>query len=392
MRARPPVSAAVRLGIALLCSATLGGFLAGCRAHPPAAVAVKDAAADLSPIASASPAPQPTDNRCAQSPASDLDAERDAVARDLAIDPDDPEKLAAAAELYLSRLSASTSHSEIGLLYARRGLEQLERRISAGKKPAKRGSAAPSPRLSPKFTAEQRELFGRLSLLEGEALLDLGQAQNALERIDLALRSSHDATVELHAHYERAVALFELCQLPAAKSGFDAWLVHHASDTSDTVAFVHHHLGLTLELLGDETAARRELAAARQLRPEQFPELLPIEMAEFRKVVDKEVKALPAESRADLKLATLEVSEVPDLRDLTLENPPLSPTLVGLFRGLPVGEEPSEPRTIVLYRRNLLRIVRSREELSKEVHTTLLHELGHLRGADEEDLRERGLE
>ena len=391
MRARAPLTSAVRVGIALLCAITL----LSCRAQEP--VVVVEAARDLG-LRDAAPSPSSIDaqsNRCAAkdgSDASDLDAERDAVARDLAIDPDDPEKLAAAAELYLSRLAASTAHSEIGLLYARRGLEQLERRVAAGKKPANKKGAKASAKLNEKFTKDQRELFGRLLLLEGEALLDLGQAQNALERIELALRTSSDSTVELHAHYERAVALFELCQLAAAKTGFENWLAHHQSDTSDTVAFVHHHLGLTLELMGEEAAANREFESARRLRPEQFPPLLPIEMAEFSKIVEREIKTLSPESLADLKLVNLELSEVPDLRDLTLENPPLSPTLVGLFRGLPVGEEPSETRAIVLYRRNLLRIVRSREELHKEVHTTLLHELGHLRGADEEDLRERGLE
>lgn len=65
---------------------------------------------------------------------------------------------------------------------------------------------------------------------------------------------------------------------------------------------------------------------------------------------------------------------------------------MGLFRGLPLGDEPSEPRSIVLYRKNLLRAVRSPAELIREIKKTLLHELGHLHGADEDDLREEGLE
>jgi predicted Zn-dependent protease with MMP-like domain len=54
--------------------------------------------------------------------------------------------------------------------------------------------------------------------------------------------------------------------------------------------------------------------------------------------------------------------------------------------------EIDEARTIVLYRKNLARAVASRDELVAQVRTTLLHEIGHLRGEDDEALRARGLE
>jgi len=50
------------------------------------------------------------------------------------------------------------------------------------------------------------------------------------------------------------------------------------------------------------------------------------------------------------------------------------------------------PRSIVLYRVNLARAVKSRAELSEQIKRTLLHEIGHLRGLDEDDLRRRGLD
>lgn len=390
MRARAPVNVAMPLRIALLSSTVL--LLAGCRAQPPPVAATQAAVSD------AGAALQSTDTRsppaaCSPDSEKDLEADRIAVARALAIDPNDPNTLAEAAELYLVRLPASTSRSELGLLYARRGREQLERRhlAPAGKPRSKRRAAAVVVKLE-KMTADERELYARLNLLEGEALLDLGRARSAIERLDVALQDTRDAKIEAQAHYERGVALFELCQLVEARRGFEDWFTHHAGEISDTAAFAHHHLGLVLELLGDAEASSRELATAARMQPERFPDLLPIDLAEFRRIVDTEAKNLPASSIADLKLVQLETAELPDLRDLTLEEPPLSPTLLGLYRGLPLGEEPSEPRAIVLYRRNLLRVVRSREELVAEVRVTLLHELGHLRGADDDDLRERGLE
>ena len=49
-------------------------------------------------------------------------------------------------------------------------------------------------------------------------------------------------------------------------------------------------------------------------------------------------------------------------------------------------------RTIVLYRRNLLRTVHDTVELDQAISRTLLHEVGHLRGEDDGSLRDRGLE
>jgi predicted Zn-dependent protease with MMP-like domain len=88
---------------------------------------------------------------------------------------------------------------------------------------------------------------------------------------------------------------------------------------------------------------------------------------------------------------------------------------MGLYRGLPIGEEAepalasgakpvppalasarsaerAPPRAIVLYRKNLARAVRSRSELDRQIRRTLVHEIGHLRGLDEDELRRLGLD
>ena len=73
-------------------------------------------------------------------------------------------------------------------------------------------------------------------------------------------------------------------------------------------------------------------------------------------------------------------------------------TILGLYRG-PVGRGPvgrgphhSEPTSIVLYRKNLARAVKTRAELCVQIRETLLHEIGHLEGLDEDDLRRRGMD
>ena len=296
-----------------------------------------------------------------------LDEAESAFTRALALDPDDPETLAGAADLYINRLTPTNDHTETGLEFARRGSRRLKRvRSPHGARP-------------------DRALVGRLALLEGQALNDLGRSREALMRLDAALAAVPD---DLHARYERAVALFNLCRFAEAKRAFTEVLVKNPHD-----AWAHHHLGLTLERLGDVASADRELARARTEAPAEFHAPIEVSASEFRSLVDSEVRKLSPQLRADLGRVSLETADLPDLGDLTAEEPPLAPTILGLFRGAPIGEAPeSEARAIVIYRKNLERAVASREELVQQIRTTLLHELGHLRGEDDDALRARGLE
>jgi tetratricopeptide (TPR) repeat protein len=296
-----------------------------------------------------------------------LDEAESAFSRALALDPDDPETLAGAADLYINRLPPTNDHTETGLELARRGSRRLKRvRAPHGARP-------------------DRALVSRLSLLEGQALNDLGRSREALMRLDTALAAVPD---DVHARYERAVALFDLCRFGEAKRAFTDVLAKNPHD-----AWAHHHLGLTLERLGDVASADRELARARTEAPTEFHSPVDVSAQEFRALVDGEASKLPTELRADLGRVSLETSDLPDLTDLTAEEPPLAPTILGLFRGAPIGEAPeSEARAIVIYRKNLERAVASRDELVQQIRTTLLHELGHLRGEDDDALRARGLE
>ena len=124
----------------------------------------------------------------------------------------------------------------------------------------------------------------------------------------------------------------------------------------------------------------------------------------------------------------IETAELPAPEDLTAERPPLSPTILGLFRGLPLGRQAASDevvrapgtrstrgrqarqanvsgppegtgsggavpaRAIVLYRRNILRSIHGTDDLDRAIERTLLHEVGHLRGEDDGSLRDRGLE
>jgi tetratricopeptide (TPR) repeat protein len=297
-----------------------------------------------------------------------LDEAEAAFTRALALDPDDPETLAGAADLYVNRLPPTNDHTETGLEFARRGSRRLKR-----------------ARATAHGAHPDRALVSRLALLEGQALNDLGRSREALMRLDAALAAEPD---DLHARYERAVALFDLCRFAEARRAFLDVLAKNPHD-----AWAHHHLGLTLERTGDQESAERELARARSEAPSEFHAPVEVTASEFRALVDGEAKKLSPELRADLGRVALETADLPDLADLTAEEPPLAPTILGLFRGAPLGEAPEgEARAIVIYRKNLERAVASRDELVQQIRTTLLHELGHLRGEDDDALRARGLE
>ncbi len=283
----------------------------------------------------------------------------------LAIDPDDPETLVAAAHFYINVMPPKTRDStQVGLEHARRG---------AAKAASRR--------------RKDRELRARLSLLQGQALNDLARSDEALVKINEAI-ALQPSMVE--ARYERGVALFDLCRFEEAAAAFTAVLRDAPDDP-----YAHYHLGLVYERDGRTADARAHFERAWRHPGGEFWPPVDIAADEFRAEVDRAVAEAPAEVRSLLDGVSLEIAELPAREDLLAVDPPFAPTILGLFRGLPRGADPvpgAPPRAIVLYRRNLARAARTREELNRQIRRTLLHEIGHVSGLDEDELRRRGLE
>jgi tetratricopeptide (TPR) repeat protein len=286
------------------------------------------------------------------------DAAKQAFALALAIDPDDPETLAAAADFYVNRLAADRDHTIIGLEYAQRG--------------------------SQKVPGRDRELASELALIEAQALDDLGRSDDALPRAEAAVQLDPD---NLNARYEKAAILFHLCRFDASRRAFADVLARAPGD-----AFAHHHMGLILEREGRLAEAEAHFTRAQELAPDKFPAPVLLPPGEFQGLVDTVIKELDAATQKMLDGVAVEIADIPALEDLTAVDPPFAPTILGLYRGPPVGQPGDEARAIVLYRKNLARAVTTRGELDHQVRITLWHEIGHLMGRDEEDLRQRGLE
>ena len=296
------------------------------------------------------------------------DEARLGYARALALDPDSLDALLGAAHFYAVKLPSSRENDELGSLYAERGLEV-------------------SRTANDIETAVQ---FGRLSAM---AFNDLGQAADALDRADWVMKKR---ARDPEGGYERAVALFELCRFGEAKAAFLSQL-----DDPERMAHAHHHLALLLERDGKQAEAEVHFKKAQAAAPEDFPAPVLLSLDEFQGELKKAIAGLPADMRKDLIGVPVEIEDLPKSEDLTSGEPPLSPTILGLFRGPPLNEPCDEPdpkaksaacRSVAIYRKNLARAVKTKDELIEQIRVTLLHEVGHLRGEDDFELAARGLE
>jgi len=233
-------------------------------------------------------------------------------------------------------------------------------------------------------------LAADLYLIEALCLAEMIDFRGALAVADKGIRIDPEGA-DLHA--ERGRFLFELLRLDEARESLRTAL--RLSEGRDAAA--HFWMGLLAERDGDEEEARRHFREAARIDPERCPKAVKMSDAEFDAKVKEAVDSLPEEFREVLENATITVEDIPSDADLRAEPGSLSPESLGLFRGRALGEgsvfDPyAFPPEIFLYRRNVLRAARTPQEVVQEIRTTVLHEVGHYLGLDEEDLAERGLE
>ncbi len=119
--------------------------------------------------------------------------------------------------------------------------------------------------------------------------------------------------------------------------------------------------------------------------------------AEFERIVQRAIRRIPEEIRRHLDNVVITVQDRPDpalLEELGFspEDPPL-----GVYTGVPLNERsatepPLYPDTIYIFKRPLEEMCASREELEEEIEITVVHEVAHFLGIDEERLIELGYE
>ncbi len=118
--------------------------------------------------------------------------------------------------------------------------------------------------------------------------------------------------------------------------------------------------------------------------------------AAFEKVLRQAIDDLPSMFREAIRNVAIVVEDWPP--DWLLEELDIPPeeTLYGFYHGIPLPDRSvldsgNLPDKISVYRGPLVNDFRDSEELARQIRTTLLHEIGHYFGMDEEDLARLGV-
>ena len=117
----------------------------------------------------------------------------------------------------------------------------------------------------------------------------------------------------------------------------------------------------------------------------------------FTRIVEEALDSLPQEFRSRIRNVAVLVEDLPP-NDIAPKPP--SPRsgqkqrlLLGLFHGVPTTHKsifdlPRGPDHVVLYQRNIEAVCSSEAEVREQIRLTVIHELGHYFGMDENQLQD----
>jgi predicted Zn-dependent protease with MMP-like domain len=114
--------------------------------------------------------------------------------------------------------------------------------------------------------------------------------------------------------------------------------------------------------------------------------VLDVSVEEFETLVAAALDTIPAELAAAMRNVAILIED---------ESPPGLPLLLGLYEGIPLTERGQwysgvQPDRITIYRVPILQICWTREQVVAEVTRTVVHEVGHHFGIDDQRLHELG--
>jgi predicted Zn-dependent protease with MMP-like domain len=117
---------------------------------------------------------------------------------------------------------------------------------------------------------------------------------------------------------------------------------------------------------------------------------------EFERIVDEAVRTLPESFREKIENVVFRVAESPNRRQSRSQDVGgREPSLYGLYEGIPrtergVEESFREPDRITIFKRSIERDHKSRAAMVKCIQETVLHEVGHYFGLDDNQLDQLG--
>jgi predicted Zn-dependent protease with MMP-like domain len=121
-----------------------------------------------------------------------------------------------------------------------------------------------------------------------------------------------------------------------------------------------------------------------------------LDYREIRKEVGRVIDRLPRSFREQLLNVEFVVEERPSIELLRAEGlDPRHDTLYGIYQGVPLPDRssldpPLLPDKITIFAEPLLEDFSDPEELREEIRLTVLHEIAHYFGMDEEEIEDLG--
>lgn len=117
----------------------------------------------------------------------------------------------------------------------------------------------------------------------------------------------------------------------------------------------------------------------------------------FEKIARKAIEAIPDEFKPFLENCVITIKDRPSTKQLREMEIPEDEGLYGLYEGAPLteqseGDPPDLPPRITLFYESFVEDYEAEEEIIHEIQTTVLHEVGHHFGLDEDRLAELGYE
>ncbi len=227
---------------------------------------------------------------------------------------------------------------------------------------------------------------GEVYYLKAKAVFYLDDLEGALFLTRRAMKTSGE--VPVYRAFDGQI-LFELGRFDDARRSLESAV---ALDPESAHAL--YHLALVLERTGDLEGSERAFEAANALDPEQYPLPVAVDEVFFRGAVSEAIDNLPRSIREYVEDVPVLVEDWPS-EDL-MAGESVSPQILGLYVGTPRTEagpshQPTDVTRVVLFKRNLEKICRDREELIDQIQVTLRHEIGHHLGFSEEDMERLGL-
>jgi predicted Zn-dependent protease with MMP-like domain len=115
-----------------------------------------------------------------------------------------------------------------------------------------------------------------------------------------------------------------------------------------------------------------------------------ISPAEFEACVEEALSSVPAPFRKYLENVVIAVEDEPAREDYEESDTPDDEELFGIFRGVPFFDRSSMvtslPAQIAIFRGPILRCCPTRGEAVREIRDTVVHEVGHMLGLEDEEM------